>query len=192
METFSEQFKNITKYWWLMLILGILLMITGIIIFIWPTQSYISMAIILPVAMILLGIVNVIMAFKEKYIRGRGWLAVSGIIEVILGVLLLIYTDFSATLLPYFFGFWLLLRGINQIGLARELSSIRVSEMGWSIVSAILLLICALIVLFNPMFGITTIVLWVGVSFLMIGISLFAYSFDLYSIKKKYKKDNEQ
>ena len=84
-----ERFKSLTRYWWAMLILGVAIFVVGILIFTYPGESYIGMAALFAVLMLVSGIIEVVIAFTEKYMVGRGWAAVLGVLEIILGIILI-------------------------------------------------------------------------------------------------------
>lgn len=94
-------------------------------------------------------------------------------------------------MLPIVLGIWLLFRGIGLIGIASEMSHFKVNGMVWTIILGILLIICSLMILFQPLFGIAAVVVWVGISFLVAGVSLVVFAFQLFSIKNKFKKLTE-
>lgn len=186
-----ERFASLTRYWWATLILGVAIFVVGILIFIYPGESYMGMAALFAVLMLVSGIIETVMAFTEKYMAGRGWAAVLGVLEIILGIILICSPGITATLLPIVLGLWLLFRGIGMIGVASEMSHYKVQGMVWTIVLGILLIICSLMILFQPLFGITAVVVWVGISFLVAGISLVVFAFQLFSIKNKVKRMTE-
>ena len=142
-----ERFKSLTRYWWAMLILGVAIFVVGILIFTYPGESYIGMAALFAVLMLVSGIIEVVIAFTEKYMVGRGWAAVLGVLEIILGIILICSPAITAMMLP--------------------------------------------IILFQPLFGIAAVVVWVGISFLVAGVSLVVFAFQLFSIKNKFKKLTE-
>ena len=185
-----ERFKSLTRYWWAMLILGVAILV-GILIFTYPGESYIGMAALFAVLMLVSGIIEVVIAFTEKYMVGRGWAAVLGVLEIILGIILICSPAITAMMLPIVLGIWLLFRGIGLIGIASEMSHFKVNGMVWTIILGILLIICSLMILFQPLFGIAAVVVWVGISFLVAGVSLVVFAFQLFSIKNKFKKLTE-
>ena len=186
-----ERFKSLTRYWWAMLILGVAIFVVGILIFTYPGESYIGMAALFAVLMLVSGIIEVVIAFTEKYMVGRGWAAVLGVLEIILGIILICSPAITAMMLPIVLGIWLLFRGIGLIGIASEMSHFKVNGMVWPIILGILLIICSLMILFQPLFGIAAVVVWVGISFLVAGVSLVVFAFQLFSIKNKFKKLTE-
>lgn len=189
MATLIEQFKNLTRYWWALLILGIAIVVVGVMIFVNPQGSYLGMTLAFGIVILVSGIMQLAMSITEKYLPGRGWLIAGAVIEIILGVILLCNPALSAVTLPFFLAFWLLFRGFNLIGFASDMRALKVSGMGWTIAAAILLIICALLILFSPMIiGTAAVVTLVGVGFLLAGLAVIVFSFQLLSIKSRYKE----
>ena len=59
MENFStliENSKRAVRYWWLLLIIGIALFVVGILVFVYPTQSYLGMSLLFGWLMLISGI----------------------------------------------------------------------------------------------------------------------------------------
>ena len=175
-----ERFKSLTRYWWAMLILGVAIFVVGILIFTYPGESYIGMAALFAVLMLVSGIIEVVIAFTEKYMVGRGWAAVLGVLEIILGIILIFNVALSAATLPIFLGFWLMLRGFSAIGLGGDMNAMEIPGSGWTVFSGILLVLCSLWILFQPLvFGTTAVVIWVGISLLFAGIAACSLSIQL-------------
>ena len=120
-----ENSKQAVKYWWLLLLTGIALLVIGIVVFAFPAQSYIGMSLMFGWLILLSGIFQVILSTANKhYITGRGWMLAGGIIEIVLGAILVWNVALSAATLPIFLGFWLMFRGFSAIGLGGERSRI--------------------------------------------------------------------
>lgn len=185
-----ESSRRAVRNWWLLLILGIAVFIAGIITFTYPGLSYVAMSVVFAVLIFVSGVVNIVLAASNtNAATGRGWLLAGGIVEVLLGLILMIYPAVSAATLPIFLGFWLLLRSFGLIGSGSDLMSMKVPGGGWTIFVGILLLLCSVMILVQPLlFGIEAVVIWVGVSFLMAGISMSVFSFQLKSLHKHFAK----
>ena len=86
MENFStliENSKRAVRYWWLLLIIGIALFVVGILVFVYPTQSYLGMSLLFGWLMLISGILEVVLSSVNKhFITGRGWMLAGGIIEI--------------------------------------------------------------------------------------------------------------
>ena len=119
-----ENSKRAVRYWWLLLIIGIALFVVGILIFVYPTQSYLGMSLVFGWLMLFSGILEVVLSSANKhFITGRGWMLAGGIIEIILGIILIFNVALSAATLPIFLGFWLMLRGFSAIGLGGDMNA---------------------------------------------------------------------
>ena len=176
-----ERSKQAVRYWWLMLLIGIALFVLGILVFIYPAQSYVSMAVLFGWVILAAGILEVVLsASSDHFVTGRGWMLAGGVIQIILGLILVFNVALSAVTLPIVLGFWLLCRGFSTIGLGGDMRAMGISGAGWTIVGGVLLLLCALWMLFQPLvFGTAFVVVWLGVALLFAGVSAMALSFQL-------------
>lgn len=180
-DTLIENSKRAVRYWWLLLITGIALIVIGILIFVYPAQSYMGMALVFGWLMLASGILQVVLSSANRhYITGRGWMLAGGIIEIVLGLILIFNIALSAASLPIFLGFWLMFRGFSAIGLGGDMNALGVTGSGWTVASGILLLLCSLWILFRPLvFGTAAVVIWVGISLLFAGAAACSLAFQL-------------
>lgn len=168
-----ENSKQAIRYWWLLLVIGLGLFAVGVLVFIYPEQSYLGLAVLFGWAMLISGILEVVLSTANKhFVTGRGWMLAGGIIEIVLGIILIFNVALSASTLPIFLGFWLMLRAFSAIGLGGDMNAMDIPGSGWTIFSGVLLLLCALWILFQPLvFGTTAVVIWVGISLLFAGVA---------------------
>lgn len=176
-----ERSKQAVRYWWLMLLVGIALFVLGILVFVYPAQSYASMAVLFGWVILAAGILEVVLsASSDHFVTGRGWMLAGGVIQIILGLILVFNIALSAVTLPIVLGFWLLFRAFSTIGLGGDMRAMGISGAGWTIVGGVLLLLCALWMLFQPLvFGTAFVVVWLGIGLLFAGVSAMALSFQL-------------
>lgn len=185
-ETLLKNSKNAIRYWWLLLIAGIAILGMGILIFAYPAESYLSMSALFGWLILFSGLSQIILFFSDKHIlTGRGWMLIGGIIEIVFGILLVLSLSYSASMLPYFLGFWLLFKSFNLIGFGSDMKDMGIAGGGWTIFSAILLMITSILILINPiLFGAEAVVIWVGMSFIFAGISTSIFAFHLRNAHK--------
>lgn len=176
-----ERSSRAIRNWWLLLLLGIATFIVGVFIFTYPGESYLAMSVAFGVLMLASGLVNIVLAAStDNVVIGRGWLLASGIIELILGFILVMNVHISAMVLPLILGFWLMIRSFGMIGTGSDLMSAKVSGGSWTVFVGVLLLICSVMILVQPIwFGVEAVVIWVGISFLMGGIAMSVFAFQL-------------
>lgn len=178
------RYRHSINNWWLSMLLGIIFFIVGIIVFFRPGDSYMALSVVFGIMVILSGILEIYLGSNTAGQAGRGWLIAGGVIEILLGILLLSTPSILFTVLPYVLGFWLLFRGFTAIGVASDMSSYGASGSGWTVALGILVIICAFFVLFNPVLGIGVVVVWLGLSLLFAGIELMVHAAHLRRLKK--------
>lgn len=169
------------RYWWLMLVVGIAIFAMGIAVFIYPVQSYLGMTMLFGWLIMFSGVAQIVISSMNRHVvTSRGWMLFGGIIEVILGIILIFSIWFSATTLPMFLGFWLLFKSFSILGLGSDMSSMGMVSSGWAVFVAIMLMIVSLIILVQPLiFGIEAVVIWVAVSLVFAGISVSLFALQL-------------
>ncbi len=179
--TLIENSKQAIRCWWLLLIVGIVLLAAGILTFVFPARSYMEMAVLFGWLMLFAGVMEVVLASANRhFITGRGWMLAGGIIEIVLGLILIFNVALSAATLPIFLGFWLMFRGFSAIGLSGDMRALAVSGSGWTLFSGIVLLFCSLWMLFQPLVvGTAAVIIWVGISLLFAGIAACTLSMQL-------------
>ena len=107
MET-TETYSSNNRYWWLMLIIGILSILCGIWVFRNPVESYFALAVYFSIMFILYGIGEIVNAFAGQRYRNWGWGLAVGILDLVIGFILLGNLAWAADLLPYVVGFILM------------------------------------------------------------------------------------
>lgn len=178
MET-TDNYMPSYRYWWFMLIIGILSILCGIWVFQNPIESYFALAIYFSIIFVMYGIYEIIYAFSNRRNHNWGWGLATGIIDLIIGFILMGNLLWTADALPYLVGFVLMFTGINFISQASIMQSFRLPQWGWILTGGILTLIFAFLIIFHPLFGAFDIVIWTGLAFIFGGISAIFYAFAL-------------
>ncbi|WP_458626081.1 HdeD family acid-resistance protein [Winogradskyella sp. PC D3.3] len=187
MTTIMSSVKSTAKNWWLSIIIGILYIFVGFWVFNTPLESYISLSIIFSVFIFISGILEIAFSISNrKEMRGWGWYLTGGILDLIIGTLLISNPVMTMAILPYFVGFWLLFRGIMAIGISIESSSLGIPNWGWLLASGIATIIFSFLVLANPFFGGLSLVYMTAIAFIMIGVFRIVLGFDLKKIKNTF------
>jgi uncharacterized membrane protein HdeD (DUF308 family) len=182
----ETQIKALARNWYLELIIGIIFVAVGVWVFFTPLSSYLALSVFFAITFLLTGVMKTIFAFSSrKNVEGWGWSFAGGIIETLIGVLLVSKPLLSMAVLPFYVGFALLFRSSLAIGLSFELSRLRTPDWGWLLFFGILGLILAFIMLFDSAFAGLTIVAYTAMAFISTGIFQVFLSFRL-------KKLNEE
>jgi len=150
---------------------GVLALIVGILILVWPGKTFAVVTAIIAIYAIAAGLVYAGLGIFSK--TKGGWARIGhillGVLFIIAGVVALFNLTASSAWLLLFIG---ILVGIMWIveGIVALSTLGDASSKGWSIFFAILSIIAGVIVLFSPVWG--TIVLWwiLGISLIVLGI----------------------
>ncbi len=141
--------KTSLRYWWLFLLTGIILFISGLAVLRYPVSAYIAVAFAL------------------------------GIVVVIVGLVLVQYPDITMAVLPFLVSIWFLVRGISLIIYAFTFKRLAVARWKWFLAGGILIAAFAGFIKYYPFFGFLTIVIWTAAALMITGISnvLLAFRF---------------
>ena len=162
---------------WLYLILGIVLFVFGVGIIRHPVASYFGLAMYFSIVIIVIGISEIMNAFAGGNSRHWGWGLFIGLLDLIIGFILLIHPIITEDILPYIVGFILMFKSIDYIAESLQMSSLKIRGWGWIVIAGIITLFFSFMIVFYPLFGIFNIIIWTGLSFLFAGISSFVYAF---------------
>ncbi len=185
-----KEVKASIKNWWLMIVLGVLFIGLGFLVVSKPVESYAALTIFFAVGILLSGIFQIWFAIANRNdIEGWGWQLALGLVEFVIGVILVSNFALSFTMLPFYVGFWLSFRAFALIGFSFELKSYHVMDWGYYLVFGILLGIISWFIIVDPLFGGVTIVTWTALALIVAGVVNIILGFKLRKIKKKFSHD---
>ena len=193
----KRHFENLTakaaraiKHWWLMLIAGILCIIAGVCVFIFPAESYVIISVLFGVAMLVTGAGQLMIASTSgNYLMMKGYFIVGGVLDVVLGIFLCVYPGITFIALPFMMGIWLMYHSFMLISFGGDLNTFKIEGSGWTILIGILILLLSIFVLINPMsVGVITILAVAGCGLIIMGIGLCVLSTKLRYIGKEIEE----
>jgi len=187
----SNLISNVTgtvKNWWVFLIMGILLLISAYWMFTTPVESFIGLASLFSALIFVSGLFSVFFALTNKDdIDNFGLYLAGGILDVIIGFILLKYPGLTLVLFSMFIGFWLLFRGFNMISISFKIKSIGDGNWGWILLFGILIVIFAMMSIINPLIGASYLVFTLAFTLVLFGIGNIALALRLRKVKSKVK-----
>src|SRR5579859_2160919 len=117
MSNVFESIRADVKNWWWYLVIGVIFIIVGIAIYAKPLDGYVSLSILFSIVILSSGFSQIFFSLSNSSIlRGWGWILVSGILDLAIGTYLLTYPLLTMATLPYFVGFWLVIRSFYLMG----------------------------------------------------------------------------
>jgi uncharacterized membrane protein HdeD (DUF308 family) len=106
----------LAKCWWLLLLRGIAAIVFGVLAFIWPGLTLVTLVLLYGAFALVDGVISLIAAFtgSPKPVP-TWWLVVVGLLGIAAGVVTFVWPGVTALLLILFIGAWALVHGIFEI-----------------------------------------------------------------------------
>jgi uncharacterized membrane protein HdeD (DUF308 family) len=108
--------SELKKVRWALGITGVLSIALGVVIVIWPGISLYALVIVFGAFTLARGVVGLGTAISTKMADGRGWLIASSLASIVVGLLVLFWTNMSALALLYVIGAYAIALGVITIG----------------------------------------------------------------------------
>jgi uncharacterized membrane protein HdeD (DUF308 family) len=87
-------------------------MIARVFVLCHPFETVTVLATILGAVWIVTGVIEVIDAIANKYVDGRGWLALAGLVSIAAGVVIVAWPAPTVTVVAWIAGFYLIVFGL--------------------------------------------------------------------------------
>lgn len=137
------------RSWWLLLLRGIAAVAFGVLTFVWPQISLLTLIMVYGVYALIDGVLALIAAIRGGGFVPRWWLALGGVVSILAAIVAFAWPGLTALVLVYLIGFWSILRGVLEIIGAVRLRNEIANE--WTLgVAGALSVIFGLILVFMP------------------------------------------
>ena len=182
----------IRRLWKSVLSLGVLTLILGAAVLVWPGQSIVAAGILFVVYLLASGIAQVIAAFTvSSSAASRVLLFISGALSIALGVFAL--RDFNdgapVWLLALWIGVGFMFQGVSETVLA--ISFKELPERGWYIFMGVLTMIAGVVMLAWPISSIVVLSIIAGVWLVVIGTTEIVWAVNVHRTAKKVERGIE-
>jgi len=107
---------QLTKMRWALGLSGALSVALGVVIVVWPGISLYALTIVFGAYALATGIIQLGSAISGAEKGERGWLIVTGLLGIAVGVMVLVWTNISALALLYVIGVYAVMLGVIAIG----------------------------------------------------------------------------
>jgi uncharacterized membrane protein HdeD (DUF308 family) len=182
----------IRRLWKSTLALGVLTLVVGSAVLVWPGQSIVAAAALFGVYLLASGIAQVVAAFTVYApAASRVLLFVSGALSVVLGVFA--FRDFNdgaaVWLLTLWIGIGFIFQGVSASALAISLP--KLPDRGWYIFVGVLTVIAGAVVLVWPIASIVALAFIAGAWLVVIGAAEIVWALSARSTAKKVERGVE-
>jgi uncharacterized membrane protein HdeD (DUF308 family) len=149
--------------WWLLLLVGICTLGIGVLLLFWPHRTLSTLAVILGIYLLAVGVIWIGASIGAKESRGAGlW---RGLFALIAGAIVIRHPSDSITVLALAFGIFLLVAGAFELVAAIEYTEQR----GWRILEGLVDLAVGILIVSWPQFGVYTFAIVLGISLIVRG-----------------------
>ena len=164
--------------WWAAAIRGVSAIVLGLLAIMLPALTLVGLVIIFAVYCLVDGIFAIVLAIRGARKHQRwGWLALNGVVSLIVAAAALFYPFITILVLIALFAAWALITGALSIAAAMKLP--KNHGRGWLIAGGVIAIICGLAMILLPPLGMVTLTFLVGFQALFAGITLLALAFRL-------------
>lgn len=115
MKTLNINYLGQTRAWWIVLIVGILMVLSGFAYWFFPIAGYAIASQIFGWLLILTGIVQLCVGSGPDHAKAWGWWIAGGIIDIFIGFMLVRSIILSEAVFPYFLAFVFIFWGIEAM-----------------------------------------------------------------------------
>jgi len=167
LEREDDAVREVTRSWQLGLFVGFVTLILGIVIAVYPTSSINVICVLIGIVVLVGGVFRIIRSFDAAE-QHRAWLAILGILMIVIGVALIRHLHFSRLLVALLIGIIFIVQGVVDlmIGFSGEAREGR----AWPIVIGFLSLALGIIIIAVPENSLTVLAVLVGIWFAVLGL----------------------
>ena len=168
----------LARNWWALALRGVAAIAFGVITFIVPGVSLLTLVFLFGAYALVDGIFNIAASFRA--VEHHWAMLIEGIIGVLAGVVTFAWPGITAIALLYLIAFWAIFTGVFEIVAGIRLRKLITNEWVY-ILMGVVSLIFGFLILFAPVAGALAIVIWIGAYAFIFGILMLALAFRLRS-----------
>lgn len=168
------------RNWWVWLVRGLFAVLFGVAAFAWPGPTLVALVFLYGAY----ALVDGVTALSAGVFTRAGWLVLSGVLGIIVGIGTFFYPGITAVALFYVIAAWAVIRGIFEIAAAIGLRNEIKGE--WALIlGGIFSIIFGIVLIAYPVPGVLALVLLIGAYALVFGVTMIVMAFQLRSLPQK-------
>lgn len=169
----------LARNWWLVALRGVAAIVFGILTFIMPGISLLTLIFLFGVYAIVEGALNVVAAVRGRRQEERWWaLLLEGLVSIAAGVVAFVLPGLTAIVLVYVIAAWAIVTGVLEVVAAVRLRHQITGEI-WLALGGVASLVFGVLMMIFPGAGALALVLWIGAYAVVFGVLLVALAFRL-------------
>jgi uncharacterized membrane protein HdeD (DUF308 family) len=175
----AEVLAGIGRAWGWVLFFGIVTVVLGIVVLVWPDKTIVVVAVLFGIQLILAGIFRFVSALAIDDAPGgtRALLALLGVLSFIIGIYALRHINVTIAALALLLGIFWIVNG--AIELFTAIGQREMPGRGWTIILALLSIVAGIVVLAYPDITLLALAVVLGIWLVALGIIEIALAFQL-------------
>lgn len=161
--------KSMNRTLWISIISSIIFILLGIILVSHPETSLVIMSYTVCILLGANGVYQLIMGYTNTTLSLFDGFS-GGILSIILGILILVKPDTLSIVIPIAIGLWFIISSSYKLRIALALRSMNESIWLLLFVMAILMMLCGIILILNPLSGMVAITRMIGILIMIYSI----------------------
>jgi uncharacterized membrane protein HdeD (DUF308 family) len=160
------------KYWWTILLRGILAVLFGIAAFVWPGITIVFLISLFGAYALLDGIISVVIGIAQYGENERWWgILLQGICGIAVGLMTFLWPQVTGLILLFFIAGWAILTGLFQIVAAIRLRKVISGE--WLLgLSGVISMLFGITLFIYPAAGALAVIWMIGIFAILNGLLL--------------------
>ncbi len=186
MDLIVNKFKSMYR---MSVVFSIVLFLLGVFLLVQPETTLNVVSYTIGTFLIVWGIIPVLTFLSNK--DNNKYLEVSfiiGVFALIIGIVIMLNPKLIVSIIPFVIGVWMVINGITKLSYSLSLN--KENDARNSIILSILILVCGIILVFNPFSGAVVLTQVIGISVIMYALIDLADCFTLRKIIKQTKTKN--
>jgi uncharacterized membrane protein HdeD (DUF308 family) len=162
----QDEIAEAVRLWWLLLAGGLVTLVVGVLLLVWPSRTLATVAVIVGVYLLLAGALEIGLAFSERSDSRTGAL-LRGALAGIAGLIVIRHPGGSTQLVALAVGIVLVLSGVMKLTVLG--AGVGVGGRGWLLLEALVDLAIGVLLVAWPKFGVSSFAVVLGISLLVSG-----------------------
>jgi uncharacterized membrane protein HdeD (DUF308 family) len=179
-----SRYSGAIRNWWASLTLGIIFLAFGILVFTRTGDTWLGLTLGFACMVIISGVLELITGGATPVQAGRGRLIATGVIEILLGAIIIMIPEVLFVYLPLVLGFWLMFRGYSMVSNSSDMVGYGIKGAGLTLAFGILTILTSFLMLAVPFIGFGSYALWLGLALLFAAIGTVFYAVQLAKLRK--------
>jgi uncharacterized membrane protein HdeD (DUF308 family) len=165
LDSSEDQLREILSLWWLLLLGGIISLIVGVVLLVWPSETLTTVALIVGVYLLLAGCIGIGLAFAEPS-DSRASALLRGALAGVAGLIVVRHPGGTTLVIALAVGILLVITGVMKLVAV----SAAVGGRGWLLFGALLDIAIGVVLVAWPQFGVNSLAVLLGIALLVRGL----------------------